>query len=241
MSQILGGSSSALTGASLTPAIVSHLSKIDLKQNKLLDSATQVLDGDNLVKQAASGLRQQKVTLEKIEDLTVEASKSATTQTRRIEIGQEINKLLKEMDNRTETVRYGTARVLKGDVADFSIQPDASLGKGKIDVQLTKATTEALGIKTLDVSTSAKATAALTQVNSALNKIDKGYDKLVIASGKLIQSADRLQKALQTTLQVQNILNDDQAVSIAESIQASKLSKTFNQNESLLSNIQSLI
>lgn len=235
------GPSSSLNAVPLSPDIISNLAKLDLKKNSLTKTAHEVLDGDNLVHQAASGLRQQKVTLERIEDLVKEAKNSTISAGRRQEIAQAIEKQVKELNKRADTVRYGKTKVLSGESGPYEIKLGEKLGNETISIQLTKATGESLDIESLDVSSVDKAKESETKIQKAIETVEAGHDLLVNASQELSDAADVLQKELSNILTIQEVFGEDQAVSIAESLQTANLKKSHTTNSILLANINSLL
>lgn len=122
-----------------------------LTQTKGYDMGTRnAQDGQNLLKTAEGGLSGIHDSLQRIRELSVQASNSIYSDTERSYIQDEISQLKQSINDSAKNTQFNTKKLLDGSQADLNLATNPD-GTG-MKIQLESSTLESLGIADYDVT-----------------------------------------------------------------------------------------
>lgn len=150
-------------------------------QIKGLDMASKnAQDGISLIQTAEGALNETHSILQRMRELSVQASNDTNTLDDRKEIQKEVEQLKSEVNRISETTEFNTQKLLNGSLGVSGTSSD----KSKVDV--TTATGLAQGNYTVTVNTAAtKASAAAGSADVNTNPVDVSGKELVINGTKI--------------------------------------------------------
>jgi flagellin len=148
------------------------ISELQRKEISGLSGAIKNIErGVNAVQTAESGLGEINDLLLKIRSLAVDSANTATNDTASLAANQaEVDKLALSITRISDTTKFGTSKLLDGSFSAKQFQIGAFSGEtASLSIADTDAT--ALAIDSLDVTTAAGATAALTAIDAAISTV----------------------------------------------------------------------
>lgn len=121
--------------------------------------------GINVAQTAEGGLSVQQDAVQRIRELSLQAQNGTLSDENRAALNQEAQQLLQQIDSVATDTQFNGQTLLDQDTT-------IDLGtEGGNQIALTASTTQSLGLDTLDISTAAGASAALSSADAALNAI----------------------------------------------------------------------
>ena len=167
-----------------------------------LDQASNnAQDGISLIQTAEGALNETQSILQRMRELTVQASSDTNVSADRGAIKEELTALSSEVDRIAEQTEFNTMKLLNGSFASRNLQVGANSGQS-ITFSITTMTASALGVKTVasGVGTYGSATANISVVQSALNQVSTQRSTLGALQNRLehtIANADNTSENLQ--------------------------------------------
>lgn len=168
-----------------------------------LDQASaNAQDGISMIQTAEGALNESQSILQRMRELTVQASNDTNVSTDRTAIQEEIKALSSEITRIGKQTEFNTMKLLDGTFSSKHLQVGANSGQS-ISFSINKMTATGLGINDIKnkVSTYALATAAIKTVNSAIAKVSTQRSKLGALQNRLehtIANADNASENLQS-------------------------------------------
>lgn len=127
-------------------------------------------DGINLVQTAEGGLTETTNILQRIRELALQSANGTQSADNRAAINVEVQQLLSQIDTIATDTEFNGVRVLSGTQV-LTLQSGFQQGQ-TLQVVVSNASAAALGVNALQVSTSAGAIAAISQIDTALKSVN---------------------------------------------------------------------
>lgn len=167
-----------------------------------LDQAsTNAQDGISLIQTAEGALNETQSILQRMRELTVQASNDTNVSADRTAIKAELTALTSEVSRIAGETEFNTMKLLDGKFSGKNLQVGANSGQN-IQFSISTMTAGALGISGIDakIGTYGSATKAISTVQSALNKVSTQRSALGALQNRLehtIANADNTSENLQ--------------------------------------------
>ena len=163
-------------------------------------------DGISLIQTAEGALNETHDILQRMRELSVQASNDTYTDTDRDTIGNEVTQLEAEIDRIATSTEFNTKTLLKGGLSHVKIQVGANSGQ-LVDFALKTMTISALGVSGIGSKIGAATGAAslssfITTINTALGKVSTERAKLGAVQNRLehtIKNLDTSSENLQAS------------------------------------------
>ncbi len=161
-------------------------------------AARNAQDGISLVQTAEGALNEVNGILNRMRELSIQAANGTLSTADRATLNTEYQELISEIGRIASTATFNGVELLDGTTTALDIQ--AGINQSEIiTVSLQDATATALSIDSLNVTTAANATAALTVIDAAV-------DQVTTARGALGSAQNRLQSAISSITNAQENL-----------------------------------
>ena len=163
--------------------------------------STNAQDGISLIQTAEGALSETHSILQRMRELTVQASNDTNVTSDRTAIKEEITALTSEITRIGTQTEYNTQKLLTGSFKSKNLQVGANNGQN-IQVSVNTMTAKGLGISSISgkVMSYAKATAAIKTIDTAIGKVSTERSKLGALQNRLehtIANADNASENLQ--------------------------------------------
>ncbi|MBM7866673.1 flagellin [Heliobacterium gestii] len=146
--------------------------------NGLNQAVRNAQDAISLIQTAEGALNETHSILQRMRELSVQASNDTNVTADRNAIKTEINELQSELNRIAKTTEFNTQKLLSGGFSAKTFLIGANSGQ-TIKITITNVTASALGVSgTLSVSNTTKAQAAITSVNTAIATVSTMRSKL---------------------------------------------------------------
>lgn len=167
----------------------------------LEQASTNAQDGISLIQTAEGALNETHSILQRMRELTVQAANDTNVTVDREAIQEEISALQSEITRIGKQTEFNTQKLLTGSFTSKNLQVGANNGQ-KIAISINTMTASALGVASISakVLSHGKATAALTTIDSAIEKVSTQRSKLGALQNRLehtIANADNAAENLQ--------------------------------------------
>jgi flagellin len=167
----------------------------------LEQASTNAQDGISLIQTAEGALNETQSILQRMRELTVQASNDTNVSADRDAISKELTALTQEIDRIAGQTEFNTMKLLNGSFASKNLQVGANSGQA-ISFAIKTMTASALGIYSVanHVSAYTSATHNIKVVQSALNKVSTQRSALGALQNRLehtIANADNTAENLQ--------------------------------------------
>ncbi|MBH1942470.1 flagellin [Mobilitalea sibirica] len=167
----------------------------------LEQASTNAQDGISLIQTAEGALNETQSILQRMRELTVQASNDTNVSADRDAISKELTALTEEVDRIASQTEFNTMKLLNGSFTSKSLQVGANSGQN-IQFSISTMTASALGIDGVasGIGTYASATANIQTVQSALDKVSDQRSALGALQNRLehtIANADNTAENLQ--------------------------------------------
>ena len=167
----------------------------------LEQASTNAQDGISLIQTAEGALNETQSILQRMRELTVQASNDTNVSADRTAIAKELNALRAEVDRISTDTEFNTMKLLSGGFADKKLQVGANSGQS-IAFSIASMDSHALGVSNINnaVSTHDNATQAIQTVQTALDRVSEARSSLGALQNRLehtIANADNTAENLQ--------------------------------------------
>lgn len=193
------------------PAGLSIVNKMESQVNGYDMGERNTAAGQDLLKTADGALGSISDSLQRIRELSVQASSFIYTDADKASIQEEINGLMSGIQDVAKNTEFNTLKLLDGSMADLNLamNPD---GTG-MKIQMENATLEALGIKDYNVTGNFD----IGQIDKALEKVTSARSSLGASSNAMSHSMSYSQLASQNLTSASSRIEDlDVGKEIAE-------------------------
>ena len=158
-------------------------------------AARNAEDGVSLVQVADATLGTATDMLQRVRDLSVQASNGTLTDAQRANLDKEVQQVLTEINKVGTDTEFNGIKILAGSVATaataVTLQVGAKSGQSIAFTIGTVSTTD-LGVAGLAVSTQASATAAIASIDAAINTLSTSRANMGAIQNRLEQTINRL-------------------------------------------------
>jgi flagellin len=167
----------------------------------LEQASTNAQDGISLIQTAEGALNETQSILQRMRELAVQASNDTNVTADRDAIKKELNALSEEVDRIAKETEFNTMKLLSGNMTSKKLQVGANSGQ-VISFTISSMRAGVLGVSTgkLKVSTHDTATATISVIQQALNKVSTQRSALGALQNRLehtIANADNTAENLQ--------------------------------------------
>jgi len=167
----------------------------------LNQASTNAQDGISLIQTAEGALNETQSILQRMRELTVQASNDTNVTADRKAIAQELKALTDELDRISEQTEFNTMKLLDGSFSSKNLQVGANSGQN-IAFSIGYMDASSLGVLSVasGVGTYGSATANINKVQSALDKVSEQRSALGALQNRLehtIANADNTAENLQ--------------------------------------------
>lgn len=163
-------------------------------------------DGISLIQTAEGALNESHAILQRMRELTVQASTETNTASDRAEIQKEVDALVAELDRIAETTEFNTEKLLTGS-GDFTIHIGANEGQN-MQVTINSMASSGLGVAALDITASGAADAAITTIQSAIDAVTAQRTDLGAVQNRLEHTIKNLDNASENLQAAESRIRD---------------------------------
>ncbi|MFG1500483.1 flagellin [Halobacteriovorax sp. XZX-3] len=153
-------------------------------------------DGISMVQTAEGAMNETSNILVRLRELSVQAASDTIGDTERGFLDKEYQQLVKEVDRIAESTKYGSIELLNGSGSEMDIQVGTFAGdSGQIqyDPSQTNATSSALNISGLSVSSKDDARSSMENVDEAITSLSEQRANLGAIQSRLQSSVNNLE------------------------------------------------
>jgi flagellin len=193
----------------------------------LSQASRNAQDAISLIQTAEGGLSQTSEALQRVRELTVQASNGTLSAEQRGAIQAEISELQGTIDRVANTTEFNGRPLLDGSAGSIAVQSGANAGD-VTQVDLPDATAAALGVGAgqVDVSTPAAANASLANVDQAIDRASTARADLGARESALRSAVASNDVAAENQLSAQSRIRDlDYATGVADQARGQILSQ----------------
>ncbi|CCD97064.1 flagellin [Bradyrhizobium sp. HKCCYLS2038] len=201
-------SGSRITSASDDAAGLAISTRISSDITTLQQAATNTAQATSILQTADGGASNISDILARMKSLASESASGTTVGTSRTYIQSEFSQLISEIDSIATGTRYSGQSLLDG-TSTFSAGVSVLVGSSATDtinIKLSDLTSATLGVSTLDVSTQAGATTALTALDTAIDTVSKARADIGAQESRFNFSSDSI------STQTQNLQSANSAI-----------------------------
>ena len=196
--------------------------------NKASDNAQ---DGISLIQVAEGALNETHSILQRMNELATQAANDTNTSVDRQSIKDEIKQLNEELDRISSTTQFNKQDLLTGGFSG-KLQVGALEGQ-TMDVKISLAVSaKGLNVSTVEVSTNAKAGAAMQSIQDAIESVSKQRSKLGAIQNRLEHTINNLDTNAENTQAAESRIRDTDMAD--EMVQYSKNNILSQAGQSML-------
>ena len=190
----------------------------------LTQASTNAQDGISAVQTAEGALNEVHDMLQRMNELAVQASNDTNMTKDRQYIQTEIDQLATEINRVANTTTFNEQNLLNGcfKAKKLQVGSEADDSKQIISVSISAMNASSLGVKSLCVTTHAKAGSAISLVKSALNKVSEQRSNLGAIQNRLEHTIANLDNVVENTTAAESRIRDTDM--------ATEMVKFSNQN-----------
>ena len=148
-------------------------------------------DGISLAQTAEGGMNEVGNMLQRMRELATQAATGTLAATDRANLQEEVTALIAQIGDVTSRTKFNDVALLDGTNATVAIQTGAFASE-TVDLNLTDVTAATLAVDSLDISTVAGATAALTALDTAIDTVSTAQAKLGAGQNRLQTTVSNL-------------------------------------------------
>ena len=171
--------------------------------NKASDNAS---DGISLIQTAEGALNETHSILQRMNELATQAANDTNTSVDRKAIKAEIDQLTEEINRIQSTTQFNTMNLLDGSFSG-TLQIGALEGH-TMSVSIGQMSASAIGVSGLSVSSNATAGAAMTAIQSAIEKVSDQRSKLGAIQNRLEHTIANLDTTSENTSAAESRIRD---------------------------------
>ena len=157
--------------------------KMDSQVRGLRQANRNAMDGISMIQTAEGATNEMHAMLQRVRELTVQASNDTYADEDRAKVKQEIDALVEEIDRISETTEFNQKKLIEADTT-ANLQIGANQGQ-IIEVEFKAINSGTLGIGGIDVSTHATATVAIADIDAAISTVSEERAKLGAIQNRL--------------------------------------------------------
>ena len=150
----------------------------------LKQASRNAQDGISLIQTAEGALNETHAILQRMRELAVQASTDTNTETDRGEIQKEINQLIAEIDRIASDTEFNTQKLLNGEF-DAKVIHIGANSEQNLEISIESMVSAELGVAEISVTEQDKADAAITTINTAIEKVSAERSKLGAIQNRL--------------------------------------------------------
>lgn len=205
-----------INGAADDAAGLAISEKMESQIRGLEQASRNASDGISLVQTAEGALAQTTDIIQRMRELSVQASSDTYTTEDRASIQLEINQLASEITRIAEETEFNGMGLLNGNKTDLAIQVGANAGQ-QITVSLQIMTADELQIDALVVSNAADANEAISSLDAALKTVSDFRASLGAKQNRLEYTITNVDNTAENLTSAQSTLRDaDMAATMVE-------------------------
>lgn len=174
-------------------------------------------DAISLLQTAEGALNETHSSLQRMRELAVQAANGTMTNEDRNQLQAEVDQLISEVQRIATTTEFNTKKLLTGQSftnAQFQVGANANQA---MTITISAMTKGALGVSGLKISTVSKATAAITTLDTAINRVSTVRSKLGAYQNRLEHTVANLGVASENLTAAESRIRDlDMAKEMAE-------------------------
>ena len=190
--------------------------KMESQIRGLEQASRNASDGISLVQTAEGALAQTTDIIQRMRELSVQASSDTYTEGDRDAIQNEINELASEISRIANDTQFNGMNLLDGTTTDLAIQVGANSGQ-TIQITLEGMGAGELGIDALDVSDATNANNAIDSLDEALSQVSTFRASLGAKQNRLEYTISNLDNTAENLTSAQSTLRDaDMAATMVE-------------------------
>ncbi|MGO4998498.1 flagellin N-terminal helical domain-containing protein [Oceanisphaera sp. W20_SRM_FM3] len=166
-------------------------------------------DGNSIIQTAEGALNETTELLQRMRDLAAQGANDTNSDEDRVAIQEEMAELVKEIDNISNTTKFGGQKLLNGDFSSKTLQIGADEGE-TLEIKIAKANATSLGVNAaglgdvLNVATATPAAAstiaadhaaygtAITTIDAAIKQVDGERAKMGATQNRLESTINNL-------------------------------------------------
>lgn len=190
-------------GLAISERLSSITKGLDRAELNLQDSASVLQVAEGGVSQISDGLQ-------RVRELTLQASNDTLTDADRALIQTEVDQLVKEIDRQASTTTFNGKPLLDGSFGPstpFKTQSGADEGE-TIDTVISQVSSTTLGVNSINVSTRAGAEAALSSIDTAITRVSDQAATLGANVNRINSARDFVGVARENTLSALSEIRD---------------------------------
>lgn len=150
-------------------------------------------DGISLIQTAEGALAETHSILQRMRELAVQAANDTNTDADRAELQKEVNELIAELDRIANNTEFNTKTLLDGSLATTGLVFHIGANEGQnITLTINSMTASGLGVNAVDISTQSGADAAITTIQSGIDKVSSERAKLGAYQNRLEHTINNL-------------------------------------------------
>ena len=202
-------------------------------------------DGVSLIQTAEGNMNEIHSILQRMGELATKAANDVNASEDRKTIKDEIDQLTKEIDSISNKAQFNGTYLLNGSMSTTAKQLQVGANSGEnMSIKIAKMSASAIGVKTLSVSTHAKAASAMSKISSAIKKVSSARSELGAIQNRLDYTINNLQNYSENlTSSESNIRDTDMATemvnysknNILQQAAQSMLAQANQSNQGVLS------
>ena len=161
----------------------------------LEQASTNAQDGVSLIQTAEGAMNEIHSVLQRMRELTVQASNDTNVSADRKAIAKEVSALTQEIDRIASQTEFNTMKLLNGSFTDKGLQVGANTSQ-VIKFSITAMTATGLGVTTSTIAGVISSATSYSTVTVLISKVNSAISKVSIARSKLGALQNRLEHTI---------------------------------------------
>nr|WP_320009614.1 flagellin [uncultured Desulfobulbus sp.] len=191
----------------------------------LNQAMTNANDGISLTQTADGALSESNNALQRMRELAVQSGNAIYSSSDRAALNKEFGQLQQELGRIAEQTNFNGQKLLNGEFEGASFQVGANSGE-TIEVSIADMSTEALGLRDLNISTATGAQEALKAIDGALSNVSNARSDLGAVQSRFESAISNLGTTSVNMAESRSRIADtDYAAEVSESIKNQILAK----------------
>jgi flagellin len=187
-------------GLAISEKMRSQIRGLDMAERNTLDAISLIQTGEGALNEVHS-------ILQRMRELSVQASNGTLELQDSTAIQAEINQLTAEIDRISTTTQFNQKKLLNGDHASLTFQIGANQNE-VLAISIGKTDQVTLGINTIDVTTLAGAQNAIAAFDNAIKLVSEERSKLGSVQNRLEHTTTNLQTANENLTSAESRIRD---------------------------------
>lgn len=163
-------SGNRINSSSDNAADMAIMTKMQSQINGFHMAQRNTSDGISMVQTAEGAMGSQQNILQRVRELTVQAGNGSLNQSDRDMINAEAQGLMEEYNHISSETSFNGHKLLDGSSSSITLQTDPNTGSTN-QINLTDTSASAIGVASIDLSSQASASASLTSIDDAMEKV----------------------------------------------------------------------